>query len=603
MNRFVILLRKVIRRIRPKPRVMLPTPVHLDQSANESAPHYGNTLHELVRSTHESNVPRQYAAEYELIQDHFDLEYYLASNRHVATNGMDPIAHYIRVGAREGRDPTPGFSTNAYRNRYPEVVRSALTPFGHWVKTGRSKSFVAHPYTLPHFQTMSELLNMTEIETAQMLDDRRNDLRDRLASGKLGEMVKHAAQLEPLVALTWPKALEPRISPFGAPHMVSRLAVQYRLVEAAEFKRAKAIVLVNRPRWGGALRMEGHIAHALAKRYSANEILVISTDESGEMPEGKLPEGSRYVDFADIVGNLTDRIRQRVLLELIRSLRPEFVFNVNSRLYWDTLASYQSVLNEVTHSVGVFFCNEQTHLGYWTGYPLKLFYRHFDGLSAVCTDSEFLVSEFRQLYHVSPQEETKLHALPAPVDSSVELLPDEGSSGRPQVFWSGRFDRQKRLDLVYAIANRMPHVDFRMWGEPVLGSPVRLPPEPENVKLLGKYEKFNDLPLNEADLWLYTSEWDGVPALLLEVLMTGIPVVGSNSGGTGEIMHEDLSWLVDDIENVDAYCAAIEEVLADRSSARDKARRLRERLISERSRDAFEAVLFGMMDRILGEKT
>ena len=596
----VLLWRRVYRRLFPLQRAPLPPMPAREPDMPGKSANYGAILAELVSSAKSASAPAGYNPEYDLIRSDFDVEFYLATNTDVAARRLDPIAHYIRTGAFEGRDPAPWFSTKAYVARYPAVSLSRLTPFGYWVKYGKAKSHVTHPYATDELNAVARSLKMSPEAALQALNDRRNDLRDRMIRGKLGEMVRAASEIDPLVELTWTAALDARITPFGEPADVSRLAAQFRLSEAAEFRQAKAVIVVNGPRWGGGPRMEGHIAQALVKRYPPDAVVVISSDESGEMPVGRFPPGLRYVDFAGITPNLPEIAQQSALLELIRSLRPEFVFNVNSRLYWDTLASYEDLLKKVTHSVGVFFCNEQTPLGYWTGYPLKLFHRHFDSLSAVCTDSAFLVSEFRRLYQVSPAAEAKLCALPAPMDSTVALVPGEGSSGRPQVFWAGRFDRQKRLDLVYAIANKMPDVDFRLWGEPVMDGPMRLPPKPQNVDLLGKFGKFSELPLKEADLWLYTSEWDGVPALLLEVLMTGIPVVGSNSGGTGEVLNNELSWLIKDLENADAYCAAIEDVLADRAGARGKARRLRERLSSERSRDAFEAALFGMMDRVLG---
>ena len=123
-------------------------------------------------------------------------------------------------------------------------------------------------------------------------------------------------------------------------------------------------------------------------------------------------------------------------------------------------------------------------------------------------------------------------------------------------------------------------------GESVLQRPT-LERLPDNVKVEGKYEAFTDLNLGEADVWLYTSAWDGVPTLLLEVAMTGVPIVGSLVGGTGEVLSEDDAWPIAEIDDAEAYVKAIREVLANRTGARDRALALRERLLRERSEDAF----------------
>jgi glycosyltransferase involved in cell wall biosynthesis len=132
----------------------------------------------------------------------------------------------------------------------------------------------------------------------------------------------------------------------------------------------------------------------------------------------------------------------------------------------------------------------------------------------------------------------------------------------------------------------MPDVEFRMWGEPVLQRRT-LEPRPDNVKVEGKYKAFRDLDLGEADAWLYTSAWDGVPTLLLEVAMSGVPIVGSLVGGTGEVLSEDDAWPIAEIDDPGRYVEAIREVLANGQAARERALALRERLLRERSERPF----------------
>ena len=44
----------------------------------------------------------------------FDKSYYLATGPDVANPIADPIIHYLRKGAAEGRDPNPWFDTIYY---------------------------------------------------------------------------------------------------------------------------------------------------------------------------------------------------------------------------------------------------------------------------------------------------------------------------------------------------------------------------------------------------------------------------------------------------------------------------------------------------------
>jgi predicted nucleic acid-binding Zn-ribbon protein len=66
----------------------------------------------------------------------FDQEYYLAQNPDVAAEGLDPIQHYVRSGAAEGRDPSRLFDTSAYMETHPELVTSGVNPLLHYVLYG-----------------------------------------------------------------------------------------------------------------------------------------------------------------------------------------------------------------------------------------------------------------------------------------------------------------------------------------------------------------------------------------------------------------------------------------------------------------------------------
>ncbi len=66
----------------------------------------------------------------------FDPTWYLDTYPEVATAGHDPFEHYVSMGASEGRDPGPRFSTRRYKQRYPDVVQSGVNPLLHYLEFG-----------------------------------------------------------------------------------------------------------------------------------------------------------------------------------------------------------------------------------------------------------------------------------------------------------------------------------------------------------------------------------------------------------------------------------------------------------------------------------
>ena len=66
----------------------------------------------------------------------FDIGWYLERYPDVAEAGIDPVVHYVRFGAKEGRDPAPWFSTSAYLQANPDVAASGVNPFYHYIRYG-----------------------------------------------------------------------------------------------------------------------------------------------------------------------------------------------------------------------------------------------------------------------------------------------------------------------------------------------------------------------------------------------------------------------------------------------------------------------------------
>jgi uncharacterized coiled-coil protein SlyX len=69
----------------------------------------------------------------------FDGDWYLRRYPDVSKRRMDPVKHYLRYGAKEGRDPGPAFSTSGYRARHPDVTEVGINPLVHYLTYGRKE--------------------------------------------------------------------------------------------------------------------------------------------------------------------------------------------------------------------------------------------------------------------------------------------------------------------------------------------------------------------------------------------------------------------------------------------------------------------------------
>ena len=84
---------------------------------------------------------------YETIRESglFDSNWYRATYPDIAASRMDPVAHYVRFGAAEGRNPSPFFDSNKYFNENEAVRAAKINPLAHYIETRRSSNNHAAP--------------------------------------------------------------------------------------------------------------------------------------------------------------------------------------------------------------------------------------------------------------------------------------------------------------------------------------------------------------------------------------------------------------------------------------------------------------------------
>ena len=104
----------------------------------------------------------------------FDANFYRATYRDVRDAGADPIVHFLRAGAWEGRMPNPLFDTAFYLRAYPEVAETGINPLVHYIDHGIREGRDPHPL----FNTAYYLKQYPDVASAGL-----NPLKHYLARG------------------------------------------------------------------------------------------------------------------------------------------------------------------------------------------------------------------------------------------------------------------------------------------------------------------------------------------------------------------------------------------------------------------------------------
>lgn len=131
----------------------------------------------------------------------------------------------------------------------------------------------------------------------------------------------------------------------------------------------------------------------------------------------------------------------------------------------------------------------------------------------------------------------------------------ELSNFKKKVLCIARLSSPKRVDIFLEVASMLPEYAFIWIGN----QHDFLEQHPKNVFFLGSLP--NAGAYNEyADLFMLSSDYEGLPMTIIEAMAFGKPVVASNVGGVCEIVKNDVNGYV--VENsAESFCEKISYVL------------------------------------------
>lgn len=313
---------------------------------------------------------------------------------------------------------------------------------------------------------------------------------------------------------------------------------------------------------GGAEKVALNYLHALCREGYAGKVAVIADTASFSPWEKLLPEGVRYIRFGEVCQGLATEEQERLLCRLLLQLRPSVIHTINSKLGYEVLVKFGAALRQESQLFVSSFCENWTREGQIIGYPSRYLISCFDRLAGVFCDSEFFTNQLLSRYGLEP---SRLYVHYQPLEADRRRA-STANSGNFEIFWAGRLDRQKRPDILAAIAEACIGLPcrFHVYGTPLLDKDTiskRLSTLP-NVELYGAYEGFSSLPIESCQLFLYTSEIDGLPNVLLEAAAAGLPLLAPAVGGISElVIANQTGFLVEHFDDVESYVKLIETAI------------------------------------------
>lgn len=124
-----------------------------------------------------------------------------------------------------------------------------------------------------------------------------------------------------------------------------------------------------------------------------------------------------------------------------------------------------------------------------------------------------------------------------------------------------------------------------------------------NLAILGWREHADALRfINDVDVVLHASRWEGMPNAVLEVMALGKPVVVSDVVGTRDIVEHGVDgFLVEDVFSTNAYLSALRKLEADPRLRIEMGERARDRVYREHDADVVFRQWRDLYERVLAD--
>lgn len=119
---------------------------------------------------------------------------------------------------------------------------------------------------------------------------------------------------------------------------------------------------------------------------------------------------------------------------------------------------------------------------------------------------------------------------------------DRPPNPRTRVLFAGSLRPFKQPQFLLTTAARFPDADFRIAGDGLLAAELKdciARESLQNVALLGPLDAETlRLEYQQADIFLFPSQWEGSPKVILEAAACGLPVIARNNYSPETVVHD-----------------------------------------------------------------
>ena len=310
---------------------------------------------------------------------------------------------------------------------------------------------------------------------------------------------------------------------------------------------------------GGADKVAINYATAL-KNSSAfdGKISIIATYFPEKTKQEMIPDSINFVQLPEKFRDLSQDAQRRLIGQLFIQLESKLAISVNCFDVTNALQDYSHQMTRQTNIFLTLFAFDKIAAGLPVNPITDDSQRRFiDHISGIITDNsvtKIMAEEIlgTEANFIKVNYQPVIKTIPA-LDISTSAFNDtEFNEKKPfKLLWPHRLDKEKRPEVLIDIARTAKHhdipIEISVYGQVVLsGQADNLLSEFEKEGIIykGNYSGLSSLPTENYHALLLTSESEGMPLVIVESLILGLPVIATNVGGISDLIKNKISGML-----------------------------------------------------------
>ncbi|NCU34010.1 glycosyltransferase [Candidatus Saccharibacteria bacterium] len=340
---------------------------------------------------------------------------------------------------------------------------------------------------------------------------------------------------------------------------------------------------------GGTEKLITNYIKALKKAHPKWNIAILSTQPYNDLTIDYFKQlDVDMLDFGSLTRGIGNYEKNIIWSRLLIQSKVKRLHIVNDNYWYHWIANHQQLLIKNNYKINIsLFMREFTHeKGRIQSFADPDLMEIWPTVNKVFTDNQRVITdalknnsfdENKIIVHYQPEESTETTE-PKLIDNKKPI----------RVLWASRIAFQKRPDLLKEIVAKLDDnfvvdaygiIEKKQFSESYFND--------SKINYKGGFNGIRSINTKNYDLYLYTSQTDGVANILMEVSAAGLPIISSDAGGISEFVKDKKTGLLVDIEDIDGYVTALNDLKNNPAEAQKLAQESQKLLNTQHSWEKF----------------